>query len=372
MKTRLAVLKAVLAATGVLACLGAQAGSPFAFEAQAADESISDQLQRVESTLGMSQGSQSIIERLQAVEQRMYGSATQPGRSLLDRLNRVKADLAQKDISQKDSWQKDSWRQAPPAVPASPPVNQAGSQQKERIVALLKQANLTRNVITPNTFPPHYFRIEPASLADSQKTGDYFDQVMEASKNRVFKFERMPVPIYITGTRDPGYSAAVLAACGDWERRTGGAVKFVPVGQTQAARIRVTWSHLGNKPTSESNLGAHTMTKWVKKPSGRVSVLSVGAIPLPLYIPSGGPKYTVPPQVVEVNLDLVDSKDAEIRYLTLRNIISHELGHALGMLGHSPVKGDLMFPVTDEHSRISERDLATFRKLYEKKATVPL
>jgi len=114
------------------------------------------------------------------------------------------------------------------------------------------------------------------------------------------------------------------------------------------------------------------MTKWTKKPSGRLSLLSLGAIPVPLYIPTRGPKYTVPPQVIEINLDLIDKKDADIRYLTLRNIVAHELGHAIGLLGHSPNNGDLMFPITDEHSRISERDLNTIKRLYDKKTTVPL
>jgi predicted Zn-dependent protease len=100
--------------------------------------------------------------------------------------------------------------------------------------------------------------------------------------------------------------------------------------------------------------------------------MSVGAIPVPLFIPNLGPKYTVPPQEIEVNLDMIDHKYKEARYLLLRNIIAHELGHALGLLGHSPNNNDMMFNITDEYSRISERDLNTLNKLYQKKTDIPL
>ncbi len=80
----------------------------------------------------------------------------------------------------------------------------------------------------------------------------------------------------------------------------------------------------------------------------------------------------MPPQVIEVNLDLIYSKMPEQRYLLCKNILAHELGHALGLLGHSPEKGDLMFSVTDEYSRLSQRDLNTLQKLYERKVDVPL
>lgn len=333
----------------------------YSSRAVAADSlSMPEQLSKLERSQGYSYSpGQSIIDRLQVLELRTFGNVGTG--SIFERLNRL--NEKQRALPQP----------SPPAnlsadnIPAPSP----NAAQQERIKALMQSTSLAKGLVTANTFPCHFFRIEEASAKPS--TEDYLDSVLTASKNRVFKFQTMPVPVYITAPPDPAYASAVVAAFADWERRTEGLIKFATVTQANAARIRVTWSHLGIKPDKDaSTLGAHTVTKWTKKPSGRISLLSVGAIPVPLYIPSPGPKYTVPPQVIEVNLDLVESNEADARYLTLRNIIAHELGHAIGLLGHSPSKGDLMYPITDEHSRISQRDLNTVKRLYEKKATAPL
>lgn len=345
-------------AAGVIISLFFSAG--FSSRAVAAESlSMPEQLSKLEQSRGYSSSpGQSIIDRLQVLELRTFGNVGTG--SIFERLNRLNE------------------KQSPLPLPSIPadnlhnfPAASPNAAQQERIKGLMQSTSLAKGLITANTFPCHFFRIEEASAKPSNE--DYLDSVLTASKNRVFKFQTMPVPVYITAPPDPAYASAVVAAFADWDRRTEGLIKFATVTQPNAARIRVTWSHLGIKPDKDaSTLGAHTVTKWTKKPSGRISLLSVGAIPVPLYIPSPGPKYTVPPQVIEVNLDLVESNEAEARYLTLRNIVAHELGHAIGLLGHSPSKGDLMYPITDEHSRISQRDLNTVKRLYEKKATVPL
>jgi predicted Zn-dependent protease len=71
-------------------------------------------------------------------------------------------------------------------------------------------------------------------------------------------------------------------------------------------------------------------------------------------------------------LDLIQTKDPAVKYQCLQNIVTHELGHALGLLGHSPNLADIMYPVTDEHSRLSQRDINTVKKLYDQKCDIPL
>ena len=235
----------------------------------------------------------------------------------------------------------------------------------------IKRAHVAAIVPVPDICPPSFFRIQAASDNIPDKS-DYLDAVMRESKNKTLRFQKMPVPVYITPVQEFGYTKAVREAMDDWGARTSGLVTFVEVKNQKDARIVVVYNKLGLKEGSECSLGAHTVTKWKSRGAGKLTILPVGSIPVPLYIPAMGPKYSVPPQLIEVNVDVLNGQDAELRPLVLKNIVTHELGHALGMLGHSPVKGDMMYTNTDEYSRISQRDINTITKLYQRKADIPL
>lgn len=223
-----------------------------------------------------------------------------------------------------------------------------------------------------NAFPPKLVRMEkPGSPFQSKR--DYFDEVKKSSKGKCIHFKTMPIPIYVQPYPDREFMNCVLRACENWELKTDGIVRFVQADNALQARIRIAWKHLGAKADSSGCLlGAHTILNYKDRGNGSLSLMSVGTIPVPIYLPRLGPKYQVPPQVMEVNLDLIMQKEPSIRSCCLQNIVTHELGHALGLLGHSPSSADMMHPITDEHSRLSERDVNTLKRLYESKVDIPL
>lgn len=222
-----------------------------------------------------------------------------------------------------------------------------------------------------NAIPPNFLRVTPPGAQPD--TTDYYSEVMEANKGKVLRFKQMPVPVYINQFPDRQFISSVVKGFECWEDRTQGAVRFVQVDDPSKARIIVVWKRLGrSEDKTGCTLGAHTITKYTEKGKGTVSVVDVGGVPVPIYIPKLGPKYTVPPQVIEVNLDLLMSKSPLTRYRLLQNVVAHELGHALGLLGHSGNTFDLMYSVTDEHSRLSDRDINTLIRLYKQKTDVPL
>ncbi len=204
--------------------------------------------------------------------------------------------------------------------------------------------------------PPHFLRIEQDGFKPAT---DYFDQIMLGTSGRVFRFNAMPIPVFIQPNQ-PTYVDACNKALQTWETRTNSMIKFAPVGAQPQARISIIWSHLGMpSDRSSTEFGAHTITEWKVKTGG-------------LFPFASQKTGTVAPQIIEVNLDVIEAREPDHRLLLLQNILTHELGHALGLIGHSPERGDMMFKDTDEYSRISQRDLNTLQKLYSRKGDFPL
>lgn len=222
-----------------------------------------------------------------------------------------------------------------------------------------------------NGHPPNYVRVDMPGFPVA--ANDFYQEVFKSSKNKVVRFKSMPIPVYITPYQDAGFMVCVRRAFDTWEASSDGLVRFVQVDKPNAARIQVVWKRLGSKgDIPDCTLGAQTIMKYTDRGRGSLSFMTVSGVPVPVYIPRIGPKYVVPPQVIEVNLDLIMSRDPSQRYRLLQNISTHELGHALGLLGHSPFKADMMNAITDEHSRVSKRDVNTLIQLYSRKCDVPL
>ena len=301
-------------------------------------------------------GDKSVFTRLQLLEIEVFGS-TKVG-SLVERIQAIKNATIERKATDSSADSQNSNLDLKIDEPVTKYI-----------------ARLNNALPYTNTSPVRFYRITPVASASSARrvSSDYLNTILKATKNKVLRFDKMPIPVFITPLRNKLYTNSCIKGFEAWEARTNGRIRFVQVADINQARIRVKWNKLGLKKDSDDcALGAHTVTKWKKRGKGKLAVMSVGAIPLPLYIPRFGPKYSVPPQVIEVNLDLIDSKRQDIKFLVLKNIVTHELGHALGILGHSSNREDMMYPVTDQHSRISNRDLNTLSKLYNMKVDIPL
>ena len=266
-----------------------------------------------------------------------------------------------------------------PDIPAqpygtSPPViNGANITQPGNapVSSTINGANQLNIIPLTNVLPAEFQRMSPFGAAPT--TSDFLPDVMKATKDRVLRFNKMPVKVYITPYPEPDFTETCIKGFDDWEKRSNGLIAFLRVDNPEEARVRVVWKRLGNKGAMDNCLlGAQTITRWKANNPQPVGSVPLSGIPMPIYIPRLGPKYSVEPQIIEVNLDLIYARDPEIRLRLLKNIVTHELGHSLGLLGHSQLRSDLMFAETDETSRLSQRDINTLTRLYQMKVDIPL
>lgn len=128
----------------------------------------------------------------------------------------------------------------------------------------------------------------------------------------------------------------VKAAFSDWERALGGRITFKQTTDPKLTDIAVHWR---NNFNGTDILGLER--------------------PRTVY----GGKYLI-------DADIQITLTANGRTLSdkqLKAIALHEIGHALGLNGHSPYPGDIMYPsIQPGVYRLSTRDIQTIRGLYER------
>lgn len=180
-----------------------------------------------------------------------------------------------------------------------------------------------------------------ASASGKSPPGTYLG-LATVSGVRRFTEERMPLKVFIGSGEDlDGYRPAcrqiLEESFGIWQRESEEIVRFTYVEDAKDADIECHFTNdLSKVPVLVE--GGHTI--FVDSTGGRVSA--------------------------EIVI-LVKGADGKINSDDfLRAISLHEIGHALGIAGHSDSASDIMFAsVSHETHNLSSRDIATLKALYK-------
>ncbi len=172
---------------------------------------------------------------------------------------------------------------------------------------------------------------------------DYFAEAIGLKTMR-WADKDIPIKIYIAnGDAVPGYQQAYSKSLQDalaaWEEASEGKIKFEQVPTADKASITFKWS---DNPKDVSNPAEGGEAKLI--PYGN----ALRSVRLVVLTTKRLPGMVLNAQVIKF-------------------ICIHELGHALGIAGHSQSPNDIMFsslPLNFEQLKLSERDGKTLRKLY--------
>jgi tetratricopeptide (TPR) repeat protein len=203
---------------------------------------------------------------------------------------------------------------------------------------------LTKQQITMASNSGKAQQVMTTALSKSSKD-NYLTHVIPGGKIVHFATTRMPLRVYIaSGLSVPGWNAnmkqAVTAAMRAWLSATHGKVSFAQTYTENNADIIVRWQ----KNFSDNILGVSPFQSM-----GDTIIRS--DITLAVYYPDSG---------------------TPIPYGELVTIATHEMGHAIGLKGHSPFPGDIMYYSSNHgnNQALSQRDANTIGMLYKLEADV--
>ncbi len=202
---------------------------------------------------------------------------------------------------------------------------------------------VTKQQITLASSSAKAAQVLNTSLSRASKP-NYLTYAIPSGKVVHFSTARMPIKVYIDdGASLPGWNTemkqSVTYAMRAWQSATGGKVSFVQTYTKSNADIMVTWQ----KTFDEGKIG---VSPW--QTIGDTIIRS--DVILSTLNPQTGKAFSL---------------DA------LKQVAMHEMGHAIGIKGHSPYPEDIMFwSKTYDRTTLSQRDITTIGMLYKLEADI--
>ena len=206
------------------------------------------------------------------------------------------------------------------------------SDEREQYEAL---AGVIRSQVNAAKAKPNQYVVTVGGASD------YFKDAVSEGLFR-WPLKRFPLRIYIAcgdalKSYRPEYEEAVRQSIDDWDKASLGQIGLKIVDSAADADITVNFVDDLHAPALRAEAGKaqlHGNMEGVDNAS--VQLLTISPFP-----------------------DQLMTKDF------MHMIAVHEIGHALGLTGHSPYEEDVMFPALSNQRGITSRDVATLYRLYE-------
>ena len=222
-------------------------------------------------------------------------------------------------------------------------------------------------VLEPNYLPFMVYDVPAHRVSALEELGVRLGLVAEPPRRLVFCHwtpDDMPLAVWveppaaletIEEVTEPGaperYVEAVEEALATWQRDLDGAVRFEPAADPEAADFVV-----------------RLLAERAPEPAADVRVYGAAAVGDSCRVVGGDPDYRLEVRfrVRDVRLYVADEHGLLLAE-QVKGIARHEIGHALGMRGHSPIPADLMFEEADDRrdrQGLGLSDLNSFLSLY--------
>lgn len=190
------------------------------------------------------------------------------------------------------------------------------------------------------------------AIASSGNSGTDYFPFTTAGGTVKWTEQKLPLKIFIaSGLKVPGfkseYQGIMNDAFHDWSRASSDKMKFAFVNKSEGADIECVWTNDYSLVSSPAEGG-----------EAQVSYSSEGIQHVKIVI------LTVDP-----------TPDSPLTQNQVQAVCLHEIGHALGLIGHSPNPSDIMYcsmPAADAKIAISPRDTSTIKHLYASDVLIAL